>query len=297
MSLAAVRAAIAAKEELLGFNDRYFERWYQGQKRIGSEIVTRVDTEAGERAMRSLIEQSVPPAELFVIEPVMSAVVKMAAEDLPADATFLTDDLPTQAGMLFFADPLPLPNRPDDHAALDLDTILWLAQPGGVLLVSWAQAVNPHGRTYRLPMSFGSIGFDNHPVADFYQGASQNHQVLNVALSHALSALRIMQQPYAAQATEHAPRAAAKRLARQNASSNITVITFRQPQRPARERDAERAWTLDHRVLVRGYWRRHQHYKTPDGRWAEKQIYIGPYVKGPEGAPLVVTKKVNDLIR
>ena len=50
--------------------------------------------------MRSLIEQSVPPAELFVIEPVMSAVVKMAAEDLPAGATFLTDDLPTPAGML-----------------------------------------------------------------------------------------------------------------------------------------------------------------------------------------------------
>ena len=72
------------------------------------------------------------------------------------------------------------------------------------------------------------------------------------------------------------------------------MITFRQPQRPARERDAERAWTLDHRVLVRGYWRRSA-LQAPDGHWAEKQIYIGPYVKGPEGAPLVVTKKVNDL--
>ena len=76
-------AAIAAKEELLGFNDRYFDRWYQGQKRIASEIVTRVESEAGERALRSLIEQSVPSSELFVIEPVMSAVVKMAAEDFP----------------------------------------------------------------------------------------------------------------------------------------------------------------------------------------------------------------------
>ena len=36
-------------------------------------------------------------------------------------------------------------------------------------------------------------------------------------------------------------------------------------------------------------------FKTLDGRWAEKQVYIGPYVEGPEGAPLVVTKKVNDL--
>lgn len=297
MSIAAVRAAIAAKEELLGFNDRHFDRWYRGQKSGGSEIGTRFNTEEAERGMRGLIEQSVPPAELFVIEPVMSAVVKVAAEDLPAGATFLADDLPTQAGMLYFADPLPLPDHPADYITTELDTIVWLAQPSGVLVVSWARAVNAQGDTYRMPMSFGSIGFDNHPVADFYRGGSQNHQVLNVGLSHALSALRIMQQPYAARATEHAPRAAAKRLARQNASSEITVITFRQPQRSARERDAERAWTLDHRVLVRGYWRRHQHYKTPDGRWAEKQIYVGPYVKGPEGAPLVVTKKVNDLIR
>ena len=32
MSTAAVRAAVAAKEELLGFNDRHFDAWYQGQK-------------------------------------------------------------------------------------------------------------------------------------------------------------------------------------------------------------------------------------------------------------------------
>ena len=43
---------------------------------------------------------------------------------------------------------------------------------------------------------------------------------------------------------------------------------------------AERAWTLDQRVLVRGCWRRHRHYKTPDGQWAEKQTYIGLYLKG-----------------
>ena len=247
--------------------------------------------------MRGVIRQGIPPAEVFVIEPVMSAVVKMAAEDLPAEATFLPDDLPTQFGMLYFADPLPLPEHPADYAATELDTITWQAMPGGVLVIGWARALTRHRDSFRMPVSFGSVGFDEHRVAGFYRGVSQNHQVLNVGLAHTLSALRIMQQPYAARATEHAPRAAAKRLARQDASTGITVITFRQPQRPPRERTAEPAWTLDHRILVRGHWRRHQHYKTLDGRWAEKEVYIGPYVKGPEGAPLVVTKKVNDLIR
>lgn len=134
MSIAAVRAAIAAKEELLGFNDRHFDRWYRSQKTMGSEIGTRFDTDTAERGMRGLIEQSVPPAELFVIEPVMSAVVKMAAEDLPADATFLADDLPTQAGMLYFADPLPLPNHPAEYVATELDRLSGLCSLAG----SWS---------------------------------------------------------------------------------------------------------------------------------------------------------------
>jgi hypothetical protein len=97
------------------------------------------------------------------------------------------------------------------------------------MVISWARALTPQGNAFRMPMSFGSVGFDDHPVADFYRGVSQNHYALNVGLAHALSALRIMQQPYAARANEHAPRAAAKRLARQDASTDITVITFRQP--------------------------------------------------------------------
>ena len=75
------------------------------------------------------------------------------------------------------------------------------------------------------------------------------------------------------------------------------MISFRQPAHPAGVRSAEPAWTLDHRILVRGHWRRHQRYKTADGSWAEKEIYISPHIRGPEDSPLIITKKVNDLIR
>jgi hypothetical protein len=85
------------------------------------------------------VQQSVPPAELFVIEPVMSAVAKMAGEDLPAEATFLPDDLPTQSGMLHFPDPLPLPEHPADYATTELDTIVWQGRPGGVMVISWPE--------------------------------------------------------------------------------------------------------------------------------------------------------------
>ena len=83
MTTAAIRAAVAAKEELLGFNDRHFDAWYQGQKSGAGEIGARFGSESGELGLRAVIRQGIPPAELLVIEPVMSAVVKMAAEDLP----------------------------------------------------------------------------------------------------------------------------------------------------------------------------------------------------------------------
>jgi hypothetical protein len=136
MSTAAVRAAVAAKEELLGFNDRHFDAWYQGQKSGGSEIGTRFGTEFAELGLRGLIQQCVPPAELFVIEPVMSAVVKMAAEDLPAEATFLPDDLPTQSGMLYFADPLPLPGHRRSMPPLNWTRSSGRRSPAG----SWSSA-------------------------------------------------------------------------------------------------------------------------------------------------------------
>ena len=62
-----------------------------------------------------------------------------------------------------------------------------------------------------------------------------------------------MQQPYAAQAREQAPRAVGRRLARRDAVTDITVISFRQPAHQAGTGHGEPSWTLDHRVLVRGH--------------------------------------------
>ena len=79
-------------------------------------------------------------AEIFAVDPVMSAVVTMAAEDLPADAAFLPDDLPTEAEVLFFGEPVELPSIDDD--IISLDTIMWEAQPTGVILTAWANATS-----------------------------------------------------------------------------------------------------------------------------------------------------------
>jgi hypothetical protein len=55
-------------------------------------------------------------------------------------------------------------------------------------------------------MGFGRVGLDDHLVANFYRGVSQNHYVLNVGLAHSLSALRIT----AAKQPKHSGRGAGR---------------------------------------------------------------------------------------
>jgi hypothetical protein len=46
---------------------------------------------------------------------------------------------------------------------------------------------------------------------------------------------------------------------------------------------------------VRGYWRR-QWYGSGAERWQD-WIYVHPYIKGPDSAPLLVRERVNALLR
>jgi hypothetical protein len=48
------------------------------------------------------------------------------------------------------------------------------------------------------------------------------------------------------------------------------------------------------RWVVRGHWR-WQSYGP--GRTERRRIWISPFIKGPDGAPLVVSEKVYDLRR
>ena len=77
-----------------------------------------------------------------------------------------------------------------------------------------------------------------------------------------------------------------------NAERHVTVIALRHKES---RRDGDRTWSLDHRFLVRGHWR-HQWYGSGEHRWQD-WVWIAPFIKGPEGAPLIVTDKVNALVR
>lgn len=73
---------------------------------------------------------------------------------------------------------------------------------------------------------------------------------------------------------------------------HVTVIALRHKES---RREGDREWSLDHRILVRGFWRR-QWYGSGDARWQD-WVFIHPHIRGPEGTPLVITQKVNALIQ
>ena len=85
--------------------------------------------------------------------------------------------------------------------------------------------------------------------------------------------------------------------------SSHLVLDSGQPT-PAREAESKRiienleftVKNCETRWIVRGFWR-WQPYKEENGEWARKRIWIDPYIKGPAGAPLKITKKVNAVVR
>jgi len=73
----------------------------------------------------------------------------------------------------------------------------------------------------------------------------------------------------------------------------VTVVTLRRPRNPSREGEPNSVeWT--HRWLVAGHWR-NQWFPSMS---IHRQIWISPYVKGPENLPLEMKKmRVFELVR
>jgi hypothetical protein len=83
----------------------------------------------------------------------------------------------------------------------------------------------------------------------------------------------------------------------------INIISLRRTEQTGQiHEDDERQWKLTHRIMVRGFWRWQwhptpsdpdhecEHCKAPKGY--HQQIWINPFIKGPDGTPLVIKDRV-----
>lgn len=141
MTSAVVLESLGAKEELLRYLEGRFAGWLRQNREQGTGIGLMWPNEEEGLRMGEHLAEMTRCAEIFAVEPLMTAVVKMAAEDLPAEAAFLPDDLPTELGLLFLGEPLPLPIA-NPQTAAGLDAIVWHATTTDVILAGWSSIVS-----------------------------------------------------------------------------------------------------------------------------------------------------------
>jgi hypothetical protein len=105
---------------------------------------------------------------------------------------------------------------------------------------------------------------------------------------------RLAKQEIALPRQERASRASWRRASDWRSIKEVTVMTLRRSRPKHSEGDGEGVeWS--HRWLVRGHWR-NQPYKI-DGRMVHRQIWIAPFVKGPEDRPFVPKQRAIEFTR
>jgi hypothetical protein len=142
-------------------------------------------------------------------------------------------------------------------------------------------------REARLPVTDEPVALDDLPERE----GMRPSRAIMAALA---ASWNLMQQPQLVDRTREDPsRADARALRRADLPDDgVTLIALRRQYRP-QDSDPD-AYTATrryrHRWVVSGHWRQ-QPYGP--GRSSRRQQWIPAHVKGPDGAPLLATEKVN----
>lgn len=239
-------------------------------------------------------------ADLFWVQQDMAALAMHAGEQLAA-ARWATADRPAPCGLLYWQDAI---GHMDGHGVqIPIEACVWGPHEGEMML--WLlmsrdrmEAAVRENKKFALltdeipPLVpvFGSTIATAGPVPMAELGSE-----LPVPIVAALaSAWLLMQQPLLIDRTrERADKPTARAVARDGLPApEVTVVDLRrkytpQDQDPDAGSDGRR---YRNRWVVSGHWRNQAYGPSQSLR---RQTWVPSYVKGPEGAPLLSTEKVN----
>lgn len=115
-------------------------------------------------------------------------------------------------------------------------------------------------------------------------------QTNDARITHALWLL--LQQTVVTQDIDNLDRATRRRATRKRIPPRVTVIKLRRSNEGREHGESEVEW--QHRWIVRGHWR----WQACGPNYSERRrIWISPFIKGPEDAPLKQSEKVYSLQR
>lgn len=273
-------------------------------------------------ALRTAVEAF--NAEPIYIEPDMMTVLESAVQSFRAEPLVETD-LITRNGFLVLPRPLwlvPKEGQPAGKHRLNWSIAQWERRSSitdhgpGIALTLWHDQTTPdelddaakaNGEwqkvrhvtrwlpTHGVVWPFG----ENHPSPERISGADDVQLQLQAIW-------RLLNQTIAVKQAARPPRAFLKRAQRASLPrEHVTVVRLRRPANPP-SGDEPKVVNWTHRWLVGGHWR-WQWYRDDastvpcghldnDGRICmatggrHRQIWISPFVKGPEGLELIAPK-------
>jgi hypothetical protein len=237
-------------------------------------------------------------ADLFWVQQDMAALAMHAGQQLAA-ARWATADRPSPCGLLFWQDGIG--HMSGYGVDIPVEACAWGPYDGGMmlwLLMSRDRLVAEMRSDYTLiteevpplvPVFGSALPVTDEPLP-MAEVPAQLPQPIVAALA---SAWLLMQQPLLIDRTrERADKPTARAYARDGLPApEVTVVDLRRQYTPQdRDPDAGSSRHYKHRWIVSGHWR-NQPYGP--GQSLRRQTWVPSHVKGPEGAPLLSTEKVN----
>ncbi|MEU9947059.1 hypothetical protein [Streptomyces sp. NPDC047939] len=241
-------------------------------------------------------------ADMFWIQQDMAALSMHAGEQLAA-ARWATADRPAPCGLLYWQDGIghmdaqgvQIPVEACVWGPYEGEMLLWLLMSRDRLVAETRQRGHPFDIVEDavpplIPIYGATLPVTTDPasMADLDPGLPQP------VVAALASAWLLMQQPLLIDRTrERADKPTARAYARDGLPTpDVTVVDLRRQYTP-QDRDPNAGSdqrTYRNRWIVSGHWRNQAYGKE---RALRRQTWVPAHMKGPDGAPLLSTEKVN----
>lgn len=219
-----------------------------------------------------------PISQVYYVSADMTAVARAAARSMP-DQPLRADDMPERNGFMVFDGPIAWNQSGDERDAIR----------------GAAWSVEETGKVYIWPLSIEP----GHGVVPFVQTHYRLGDIPGVEAGPSAYIVRpllttwtLMGQSLTVRDTGTVERPERRRSARLKLPAEVVVLRLR---RLSTSTDAETADAVSwsHRWMVGGHWRN----QWLPSRKTHRLQWISPYVKGPDGLPLVIKEHVTAWIR
>lgn len=240
-------------------------------------------------------------ADLFWVGQDMAALAMHSGEQLAA-TRWATADRPSPCGLLYWQDGIGYMNA--QGVQIPVEACVWGPHEGEMLLwllMSRTRLVEETAKGGRYQIDEAAVpplvpvyGATLPVTAEPVPLAGIAPQLPHPVVGALAAAWLLMQQPILIDRTrERADKPTARAYARDGLPApEVSIVDLRRQYTP-QDRDPDAGTdqrTYRHRWIVSGHWRNQAYGKE---RSLRRQTWVPAHMKGPEGAPLLSTEKVN----